>query len=323
MLNKNTSKLLFILLFASTARAEDYKCAADNSLHTPVVEYVSADFPNKKIVFIGLIHQGPALYYQKINEVIAKYKPAHKNEVTVLTEFATCESSTISTSASSQIDIVNLRKLLGLGFNQIKTMNAAELTKILGDNSIDKSVCKLDLDNSSMRPEYLVNRNVESCQISENNSLKCQWKQVVYDVNSYNVKSADLNLSNEQPGLQWLTSTMYLPMSISGASDENDFKSFSDIRFELILKYRNELILKNLNEAIKESDTIVIPWGSSHIDDFENLIKQLNFKIISQKTIKYSSEAEMKNTGNFYGAFLTSLSKATENNNLCEVSPKN
>lgn len=110
------------LLITNPLFAEEYACHKTRTLFTPVVEF-KARGSDKKILFVGMIHQGPNAYYQRAMKRIDDWALNSQDQTLILSEFFACNTRVLQGSEASPISLAGFREMTSKSIEEINSLN--------------------------------------------------------------------------------------------------------------------------------------------------------------------------------------------------------
>lgn len=233
----------------------------------PVAEFTKG---NKRVLFVGMTHTGPKGYYLRTRQVIDKWLRQEDTPATILTEFFTCQTSTLDTVNGSKIKLAQLQKLV----QQQDSSNVS----VMG-NSVISHKCTLDLDGRTLRPAFLVDRNREGCEEVHQKGFECQWGDLWYPSGeNISVQSGDLRMDREPRVTQVIASMAYRDWDWADPRNPDQTKFWNSTFESLIIDKRNSHLAEEMERAFRSSDRVVLPWGSAHLDGIKELLESNGFK---------------------------------------------
>ncbi|OQW55062.1 MAG: hypothetical protein A4S09_17175 [Proteobacteria bacterium SG_bin7] len=304
-----------IIMGAVPVFGEEYACQKSRTLFTPVVEFTNKN-GDKKILFVGMIHQGPQAYFRRALKRISDWTSNSPDRTLVLSEFFACNGTVVQASDSSPISLEAFRELSSKKIDELKSVDQSRFKALLG-SSLGNASCVSDVGGRLDRPSYLVARNQRSCRMAREAGIACQWEE--FQVESIKLKemSGDLKLQTLSAAIQWLASTMYVSFPISGEATDADFENLSNLNRKLIVDTRNEDLVFQTLAALRQNDRIILPWGDAHLPGVRSILVGLGYSETPLTPIRYGSPSDFTVESRFSRAFERSVDAASNHVHLC------
>jgi hypothetical protein len=239
-------------------------CAENERVYIPTMEYAKAD---KRILLVGMSHIGPKEYFARARQTIDRYIRTNSN-VTILTEFLTCQASTRDVVPGAKLPLDKLRRL----------ESSEDDVSFLGDAIVFKE-CALDYDGRTLRPPYLVDRNRLICDAFHKNGLGCQWEDFTLPDNGRNitVQAGDIVIDQEPASTQVIASLAYRSFRWTDPKVEEHAEYVNGV-LTLMLRDRNRRLVQKVLAVLAVSDQVILPWGFVHLDEVGTLLESHGFR---------------------------------------------
>ncbi len=313
------TKLILIaiaLLVTGPLFAEEYSCQQTRTLFTPIVEF-KARGSDKKILFVGMIHQGPDAYYQRAKKRIEDWALRSQDQTLILSEFFACNVNVLQGSETSPISLAGFGEMTSKSIDEMGSLNEAQFREIVG-SAYAKASCVKDVDGRFTRPSYLVARNIDGCRLAREAGIACQWESFRIQNEKIKEISGDLKLEKLSAGMQWLASTMYVSFPIWGEPTDADFENLTRLNQKLIVDVRNKELVSQTLSALSRYERVVLPWGDAHFAGVRDILVGLGYDETPLTPIKYGSSADFSSESRFSRAFERSVDLASERPELCQ-----
>jgi hypothetical protein len=228
------------------------------------MEYAKA---NKRILLVGMSHVGPKEYFARARRTIDRYIRTDSN-LTILTEFLTCQASTRDVVPGTKVPLDKLRRLESSGDD----------VSFLGDAIVFKE-CALDFDGRTLRPPYLVDRNRLICEAFHKNGLGCQWEDFTLPDNGRNiaVQAGDIIIDQEPASTQVIASLAYRNFRWTDPNLE-EHAEYLNSYLNFMLRNRNRRLVQKVLAVLAVSDQVILPWGFVHLDEVGKLLESHGFQ---------------------------------------------
>jgi len=263
----------------------------NKSVHTPIVKFVNQD-TKKEVLFVGLNHTGPKHYYENVQKYLKKKLGSSEN--LVLREFFTCKeqqpvlNSNITNVSDSESAYLNhFLKNIYFPYTFFK-LDEVRLSPLIQTYQLYEDSCTLDLDDKTLRPRNIVERNKKVCNKAYLNSIDCQWETIEKFLSrSPNTKEGDLVLSEEPVPVQISSINMYRGLPTGG---NLDLWTRLLIPSSYVLDdYRETNLIQNtINELNSGKKRVILPWGVGHIQAIKELLYKEGFKQLKVIEIPYA-----------------------------------
>lgn len=244
--------------------------------HTPVVEYTKG---NNSILFVGYTHYGTSEYMKSINSSIKDWSSQFKS-VSILKELVYCDASSIGVKEGSNFSIEELQEIYS-GLTSKVTMNLSERLKA----KVTDIKCKLDIDNISHRPSYVVDRNIRLCNEQEDDVFACQWNQDYALRENIDLVAGDLKVNQLDDYTKLAISMAYSDWEVEGFKSRDDaydnpkvVEVWGKIFKKVILDDRDEWLTNLALDNVKEGKAVVLPWGTGHVEGVEGKLIAHGYK---------------------------------------------
>ena len=312
---KSTS-VAVILLASTPLFAEEYSCHQTRTLFTPVVEF-KAHGSDKKMLFVGMVHQGPEAYYQRAIKRINDWASGSQNQTLILSEFFACDANVIRGSETAPVSLAGFREMTSKSIDEIGSLDESQFKKIVGP-AYSHAPCVKDVDGQFTRPSYLVARNAEGCRLAREAGIACQWESFRIQGEKIKERSGDLKIEKLSAGLQWLVSTMYVSFPIAGEPTDADFGNLARLNEQLIVDARNKELVSQALSALRQNDRVVLPWGDAHFPGVRYILEGFGYEEVPLAPIMYGSPMDFPTVSRFSRAFERSVDLASDQPRLCQ-----
>lgn len=294
---KLTVLLFLILIFCSTVNArEPYRTDSLGNIYVPSVEFTHTE-TGKKVLFVGFSHIDTPLFYSRASNYINSWVNKKSEKSIVLEEFFTCSSEVYDSDKKTFLDSeVDDFISLGIDFSPQSFVleRPRDLSKLLDLFSLKKRECVLDIDNKTMRPEYLVDRNRDGCNEAHEMGIGCQWSDFrIKDSKNLTIENGDLQIDQEDDEIQFVGFFMYRNLNYTEYMKKPIYKVYNSVRY-VVLDYRNEVLVNKSLSALFERnfDNVILPWGVRHIYGVKDLLLGKGFTLTSIEDVLLNSVEE-------------------------------
>lgn len=269
------------LILSLKASAGISGCQDEDALYSPVVELAKG---NKQVLIVGFFHYSPKDYFERAKALMEKWIAQEPSRVSILTELYTCRSPVLEIKPGSRLRPDQLDSLA-----RSPTANQTLLSWIM-KNQTDLASCRLDIDGKTLRPSYVVERNLTAQKSTRDGGIAMQWDLAYPQGPNVTLRSGDLFIDAEPPGAQVLASLGYIEdWDFTEVDKPENEALWSRVFNWFMLDIRNQRVAAEAKREFKSSNRVLIPWGAGHVEGIEKILLNDGFEVKSRGTLQVAS----------------------------------